>query len=157
MPFLLKNNTFLLKTMPYIILGLVFISHFTFIEADADLNLTNSRGPWTDEGLYASQIRNYILHNQLNLDKSDTAIKTPLFAGILFTSFNIFGISHIIARITVLLLSFCLIIFATINSSFYKNLLIPLSLLTLFQYHVFHYSHYSLAEIVGTAFIFCWN
>jgi hypothetical protein len=132
---------------------LVFTLHLPFISADPDQNISDSRGPNTDEGLNTFQIRNYINHGDLTFEKSDNFIKTPLFGVMLFFPFQLFGTYLSVARITVLLLSLLICISIFKFNRYYAGLGL-ISLIVLFtEYYIFHFFHYSLAEIPSTTLI----
>jgi 4-amino-4-deoxy-L-arabinose transferase-like glycosyltransferase len=137
----------------YLALLILTLSHLPFIKADADYELSWSRGPWTDEGLYASQIRNLLQHHDLSLDKSDALIKTPLFSALLYTSYQLFGISLVVSRLTVLLITILLLFFiAKINAYTSKWILLSIPI-TFLQYYIFQYSHLALTEILSSVCI----
>ena len=125
-----------------------------FLLADPDIDISSSRDANTDEGLNTCQIRNFVNHNDLTLQKSDNFVKTPLFGGILFIPLKIFGTSLLIGRLTVLLLSLaiCLYVF---GSNIYYSLFGLFTLIIVFcEYYVFNYFHFCLSEILATVLIF---
>ena len=65
------------KLLFFIILGLIFLAHLPFIGADPDRNMAVGRGPFTDEGLNTSQVRNWVNQGELNLSECDNLLKTP--------------------------------------------------------------------------------
>jgi hypothetical protein len=134
----------------YLLLLLLALAHLPFIKADADLELSWSRGAWTDEGLHTCQVRNYLQHDDHSLDKSDNLIKTPLFGALLYGSYSLFGISLTVSRLTVLVLSLCML-FMIARINHYTNGWIILSLpVTFLQFYIFQYSHLALAEILSS-------
>lgn len=87
-----------------LILVLFFIAiQVPFLQSDPDILFTDGRGANTDEGLNTCQIRNFVNHGVLTLDKSDNLIKTPFFSLLLCLPFKLFGTSLLVARLTVLL------------------------------------------------------
>ena len=61
-------------------IGIVMFSlTVPFLLADPDIDISSSRDANTDEGLNTCQIRNFVNHNDLTLQKSDNFVKTPLF------------------------------------------------------------------------------
>jgi hypothetical protein len=140
------------KLIFFIVLGLVFTAHLPFITADPDRNMAVGRGPFTDEGLNTSQVRNWVNQGELNLSECDNLLKTPLLGFPLAVTYKIFGVSHEVSRIHVLVLVFLALLFIGFDR---KNslLMIIFSLTTLLQYAVFHSSHYSMAEMISVAAI----
>ncbi len=145
-----RNNLFLI-----LIIGFVFLLlTFPFMFADPDIDISSSRDANTDEGLNTCQIRNFVNHNDLTLDKSDNFVKTPLFGATLFIPLKIFGSSLLVGRLTILLISLaiCLYIF---SFNRYYTLFGLFSLIIVFcEYYVFHYFHFCLSEILSTVLIF---
>ena len=138
------------KTAVLIILGLVFLSHLPFIDADPDRNMSVGRGPFTDEGLNTAQIRNWVNQGDLNLNECDNLLKTPLLGFPLAVTYKFFGVSHVISRLHVLVLVFLALLVIGLEE---KNrwLVIVFSLITLIQYQVFQSSHFSMAEMLSVA------
>ncbi len=143
-----KNNRIIL----FILLGLIFLSHLPFIDADPDRNMTFGRGPFTDEGLNTIQARNWINHGELNLADSDNLLKTPLFGFPLAVTYKIFGISLVISRLHVLALLFIALILIGSDEK-NRGIILIFSLTTLLQYQVFQSSHFSMAEMLSVAAI----
>jgi len=73
-----------------ILFGLLLVAHLPFLDADPDINISYSRGPFTDEGLNTIQIRNLVNHGELNIEECDNLLKTPLFNFSLLIPFTIF-------------------------------------------------------------------
>jgi hypothetical protein len=143
-----KNN----KTLFFIILGLVFIAHLPFITADPDRKMAVGRGPFTDEGLNTSQVRNWVNQGDLNLKECDNLLKTPLLGLPLTVTYKFFGVSHEVTRLHVLVLVFLALLLIGMDE---KNrlMMIIFSLITLLQYQVFQSSHFSMAEMLSVAAI----
>lgn len=135
-----------------ILLGLVFLSHFPFLEADPDRNMSVGRGPFTDEGLNTIQIRNWVNQGDLSLTECDNLLKTPLFGFPLALSFKIFGTTHSVARLHVLVLLFLALLWIGLNkkNAFMMTIFLLISLL---QYPIFQSSHFSMAEMLSIAAI----
>ncbi len=138
------------KTVFFIILGLLFISHLPFIDADPDRNMAVGRGPFTDEGLNTIQIRNWVNHGDLNLAECDNLLKTPMLGFPLAVTYKIFGATHIVSRLHILVLLFLALLLIGLDE---KNrwIIIIFSLITLLQYQVFQSSHFSMAEMLSVA------
>jgi 4-amino-4-deoxy-L-arabinose transferase-like glycosyltransferase len=136
-----------------IILILFLLMHLPFLDADPDiLSDRYSRSAWTDEGLYTSQIRNWVNHGEFSMWENDAFIKTPLFGIIHIPFFKIFGTGLIISRLIVLFtVFFSLLLFAKVKEFRLPALFIVL--LAFSQYHIFHYTHYGLAEMMSISAI----
>lgn len=153
MDFLSKSRN---RIIVLIALGILVIAlQYPFLLADPDINISTSRGANTDEGLYTCQIRNYINQGELGMNDTDGLVKTPLLSGVLYPSFSLFGISKKVARSTVLI-SFLLLFLHVFQRN--KRYLLwggISTLVVIIQYYIFHFTHFSLAEILssGCAFI----
>src|SRR5688572_14675694 len=97
------------QKIPLLISVLFLLLHLPFFNADPDTNISFSRDAFTDEGLYTSQVRNYLLTGEFHLEESDAAVKTPLFSGLMLSLFFVTGIHLITSRILVLFI--CLAVF----------------------------------------------
>lgn len=136
-----------------ILLVLFLLLHIPFLNADPDVVLDRySRGPWTDEGLYTSQVRNWVNHGNFKMWESDAFIKTPLFGTMHIPFFKIFGTGLLISRLMVLFTTFLsLLLFARA-----KEFRIPalfILLIAFSQYHIFQYSHLGLSEMMSVSAI----
>jgi hypothetical protein len=138
------------KTILFILLGLLFLSHLPFIEADPDRNMAVGRGPFTDEGLNTIQIRNWVNHGTLDLSECDNLLKTPLLGFPLALTYTVFGTGHIVSRLHVLVLLFLALLMIGLDKK-HRWIIIVLSLISLFQYQVFQSSHFSMAEMLSVA------
>ena len=142
------NSSKISKIVFLILLGLIFLSHFPFIEADPDRNMSVGRGPFTDEGLNTIQARNWVNQGELDLAECDNLLKTPMLGFPLALTYKIFGVSHVISRLQVLIMVFLGFLFLGLEAK-NRGFLIIFSLITLMQYQVFHSSHYSMAEMLA--------
>jgi hypothetical protein len=138
------------KVFFLIILGLIFISHLPFIDADPDRNMSVGRGPFTDEGLNTIQVRNWVNHGDLSLSECDNLLKTPALGFPLALTYTIFGTSHEVSRLHVLFLVFLALLFIGIDKKNNRMMIIFL-LVTMLQYQVFQSSHFSMAEMLSIA------
>jgi len=142
------------KLVFLILLGLIFLSHFPFIEADPDLNMGIGRGAFTDEGLNTIQVRNWVNHGELSLSECDNLLKTPLLGFPLAITYKIFGTGHVASRLHVLVLLFLALLLVGLKKEnrIWSGIFL---LTTLMQYHVFQSSHFSMAELlsVGSALL----
>jgi hypothetical protein len=138
------------RTIFLVLLGLIFLSHLPFIDADPDRNMSVGRGPFTDEGLNTIQVRNWVNTGELNLSECDNLLKTPLLGFPLAVTYKIFGTSHQVSRLHVLVLVFLSLLWIgwDRNSS---RMMIVLLLVSLMQYQVFQSGHFSMAEMLSSA------
>ena len=127
---------------------LLLLLPIPFLSSDPDHEISFSRDAFTDEGLYASQVRNYLLTGDFNLNESDAAIKTPLYSLVILTAFKIGGIHLLTIRLMVLVISILMFLYV-FRDDFILSLL--MMGLTFFQFTVFHYTHLALAEILAVA------
>lgn len=125
-----------------------------FVLADPDIDISTSRDANTDEGLNSCQIRNFVNHQELTLNKSDNFVKTPLFGGILFIPLKIFGTSLLVGRLTVLLLSLAICLYIFSFKRYYGIWGLFSFIIVFCEYYVFHYFHFCLSEILSTVLIF---
>jgi hypothetical protein len=133
---------------------MIFLLHIPFLQADPDYHISWSRGPCTDEGQNTCQIRNLVNHNDLTLDKSDNFMKTPLFGLTLYIPFKIFGTYLMTGRLTMLILLLIISWYIFRYNLFYGLFGFISCALVFTEYHVFHFSHYCMAEILSTSLIF---
>ena len=145
----MKRHTYIL---PALLLILVFVSHLPFLEADPDINISFSRGPFTDEGLNTIQIRNYVNHGYLDLSECDNLLKTPLFNLYLLPVFSLFGTSLLTGRLAILGL-FIGILMLLSRNRYFGTVLVFLTLISFMQFEVFQFSHFCLAEMMAGMFI----
>jgi hypothetical protein len=130
----------------FVFLPFIYLSiQVPFLTADPDSRVSWSRGAFTDEGLYLSQIRNHINGYEFDLKESDCFLKSPLFSVCYYPWLRIFGAGLWKARlfailITTIFLSWLLFRF------FHFGILVFSLLFT--QYHFFHYAHYAQAEVL---------
>lgn len=141
------------RLFPYLVVLFVALLHLPFLQADPDTEVTVvSRDAWTDEGLNTVQIRNFVNHGYLSMSECDNLIKTPLFGFALLPFYEVFGTKIIIGRAVVL--GFVLLVLFIILRNEHTRLFgTALAIITLLQFHVFHYSHYSLAEMMAVSWI----
>jgi hypothetical protein len=135
-----------------ILLGLIFLSHLPFLEADPDRNMSVGRGPFTDEGLNTIQARNWVNHGDLDLKECDNLLKTPLLGLPLALTYKIFGSGHTVSRLHVLVLFFLALIIIGMDEK-NRGVILFFFLVTLLQYQVFQSSHFSMAEMLSVASI----
>lgn len=135
------------------VLLLLFLLQLPFLSADPDRGTDlHTRGAWTDEGLYTSQIRNYLAHGEFNARENSTFVRGPLFNVIQYPFFAVFGSKLIVSRLLVLF-SILLVLFFYLQNRQTGLFGAVFSVLALTQYHLFHFAHYGLAEIMAISFI----
>jgi hypothetical protein len=140
------------KILFFILTGIIFSSHLPFIDADPDRNMSVGRGPFTDEGLNTIQIRNWINNGDLDLSECDNLLKTPLLGFPLAVTYKIFGTSHIVSRLHILVLLILALLVIGLDEK-HRWIIIIFSFITLLQYQVFQSSHFSMAEMLSVAVI----
>lgn len=123
-----------------------------FLDADADYFLSFGRGPLTDEGLYTMQLKNFLNHGVFDMTDVDGLLKTPLFNCILFPVFLVFGSNLIITRLFLtLLVLICFYFFTKQPNNKFSNTFFLITVLL--QFHIFHYTHLALSDMLGISFI----
>lgn len=143
--YFLKADLFFRKYAFVFIPFFYFSIHVPFLVADPDSRVSWSRGAFTDEGLYLSQIRNHINGYDFDLKESDCFLKSPLFSVCYYPWLKIIGVSLWKARLLVLLMT-CMFLSWLFFRYFQFGIVIFSLLFT--QYHFFHYAHYAQAEAV---------
>jgi hypothetical protein len=133
-----------------ILLLLLLVAHLPFLTADPDINISYSRGPFTDEGLNTIQARNWINHGYLDLSECDNFLKTPLLGLSLSVTYSLFGTSLLASRIHVLVL-LLLALFIISQDRKHRGFIFIFILISLLQYQVFQFSHFSMAEMLACA------
>lgn len=132
---------------------LLFAIHLPFLNADPLVLIPYGRDAFTDEGLYAAQIRNYIHNSNLTLQESDALIKTPLYGLLQFFWFSILGISYLKARLLTLLVVLIVLFVSAQIHEYYKTLVNIILAAILTMPPIFNYTHYSMAEMCSAIFI----
>jgi hypothetical protein len=124
-----------------------------FINADPDTQVSlKSRGAWTDEGLNTVQVRNFVNHGYLSMDECDNLIKTPYFGFVLVPFYSLLG-THIWVGRGLILGCLMVVLFLYLKKEETRFFGTVLAIIGLLQFHVFHYSHYSLAEMLAVSWI----
>lgn len=138
--------------VPFGMLVLIAL-HIPFLQADPDgLLAWHSRGAYTDEGLYTSQIRNLVNHGDFHVDETDGFAKAPLFS-VYLLPFIALGISHLwLARLAILLF-FSFSLYSLLKKHISRGNQLFAVGITGLQYLVFHYSHFAMAEMLAASFI----
>jgi hypothetical protein len=135
----------------FLIFFLLFLAHLPFLTADPDKSVdVHTRGAWTDEGLYAGQVRNFLNGGDFDMDENTTFIRGPLFDLIRIPFFFILGSSLWLARlITIAGVLLGLIILARNRET--KLFAVFLILTTFLQFRIFHFSHYAMSEMLAVS------
>jgi len=143
------------KTGWYALAGLMILflaMQLILIQADPSVDISTSRGPFTDEGLNTCQARNYINHGRWGVEECDNLVKSPVFNLYLAGVFKLFGTSRITARLAILLGA--IVVFMVFSKVLNKPWLSLLLLLTGgLNYFVFQFFHFSMVEILAVQFI----
>jgi hypothetical protein len=134
------------KIYALLILTLLAAAHFPFLTADPDIEISFSRGPFTDEGLNTIQVRNWVNHGALDVSECDNLLKTPLLGFPLAITYTLFGASLAASRAHILVLLLLALLLAMSDRK-HRGIILILTPVSLLHYPVFHFSHYSLAEI----------
>lgn len=145
-------RNFIFRYGIYVLLAISLLLHFPFIHSDPDFHLSHSRDAHSDEGLNTSQIRNFVNYGYIDPKECDNLIKNPLFNVILAGPLFAFGTKLWVGRLTVWMFVFITVLFLSTNRSLRWMWLIFIPI-TLFQFHVFSYSHFSMAEMIAVSFI----
>lgn len=145
------------RKLPHIAVWALFVVllalQLPFLEADPDLRLSGSRGPFTDEGLYSAQVRNLIQQGDLTFEEAPSAVVTPLFSLFLYVVFSIFGINLWVGRLAVLLVSLLLIKWAAVKSKQSWDFQMFLLSIVGTSYVLLSYTHFCLAEMLAASCI----
>lgn len=142
-----------IRLVLWLLLALLFLAHLPFLNADPDSLLSlNTRGAWTDEGLYTAQLRDFINHGGFDLHNNNGFIITPVLQFILFPFYYIFGTDMITGRVVALLFTIGVLFVVSGNRQLRLPALFYLLLVAL-QFHYFQFCHYSMGEIFAVNMI----
>ncbi len=135
----------------FLILVLLFLAHLPFLAADPDKSVdVHTRGAWTDEGLYAAQIRNFLNDGDFGMEENTTFIRGPMFDVIRVPFFFVLGPSLWLARmITIAGVLLGLAILALNRET--KLFAVFFILTTYLQFRIFHFSHYAMSEMLAVS------
>lgn len=144
---------FLSKYVAIVVVAIFALLHAPFIFSDPDTKVSvMSRGAWTDEGLNTIQVRNFVNHGYLSKEECDNLIKTPYFGFILVPFYSLFG-THLWVGRLLILACVLLTLFVYLRDERTQWFGIVLAVIGLLEFHVFHFSHYSLAEMLAVSWI----
>ena len=145
------------KYYPFFVITLLVLMHLPFITADPDSQVSLiSRGAWTDEGLNTVQVRNFVNHGYLSMDECDNLIKTPYFGFVLVPFYSLLG-THIWVGRLLILGCILVVIFLFLRRKETRLFGTALAIVGLLQFHIFQFSHYSLAEMLGVCLDTSWH
>jgi hypothetical protein len=141
------------QAIPWMVLILWLIWQIPFLRCDPDTQVdVHTRGAWTDEGLYSGTARNFLNTGTIDPYENSLYTRGPLFTFVQIPVFFIFGQSLWVARSMVLLfIALALFMFLKKKSTRFTGVLLISIGFT--QFHLFHFSHYAMAEMMGTAAI----
>lgn len=81
------------------VVGVALALRLLWLDADAATTLTWSGAPFTDEGLYSHAARNRVLFATWRTDDWDNRLVSPLFDGLAFAVFSLFGVGYVQVRL----------------------------------------------------------
>lgn len=141
------------KYLPYFIILLYFFLQLPFLSSDPETAADPySRGAWIDEGLYVSQARNLVNHDDFNVTETDGFVKAPLLNLINIPFFYVFGTKLIVSRlITLIIVLLTMFVFLRTPKLFEFGVF--LTLFSFFEFHIFHFSHFALAEMISICMV----
>lgn len=127
---------------------ILLLLHLPFLTADPDTLVDkNTRGAFTDEGIYSLPSRNFINTGVLSIKDNTTFIRGPIQTLIYIPIIKIFGENLLGLRLLTLI-----IVMASISALYSLKKVNSIVLLTIplvfFQFHIFHFSHYAMAEMI---------
>ncbi len=138
---------------PWLLLIFWFGLHIPFLGADPDTLVdVHTRGAWTDEGLYSGTARNFLNTGTIDLHENSLLTRGPLQTVLQIPLFFIFGQSLLVARLMTLVGVLLAFIFFMKHPRL-KMAGVGLLLVGFTQFHLFHFSHYAMAEAFSTACI----
>jgi hypothetical protein len=141
------------KYYPWILLVMWFAIQLPFLRTDPDsLVDIHTRGAWTDEGLYSGTARNFLNTGTIDPYENSLYTRGPLFTFFQIPVFFVFGQSLLVARLMVLL-SAVLMFWLFLRREQTRLAGIFLLVVGFTQFHVFHFSHYAMAEMLSTNLI----
>jgi hypothetical protein len=141
------------RMIPFALLALWLLMQMPFLSCDPDTLVDiHTRGAWTDEGLYSGTARNFLNTGVIDPYENSLYTRGPLFTFFQIPLFYFFGQSLMVARLMVLLFT-ALVLFLFIGRKDTRITGTLLLAVGFTQFHLFHFSHYAMAEMMGTSFI----
>jgi hypothetical protein len=144
---------FFKRYLPVLLIAIYFLLQILFINSDPD-NLADpySRGAWTDEGLYVSQIKNLVNHGSFDITESPVFVITPLYSVMVLPFFYVLGTKLLVSRLVTLCFSLIILFFLLKNKNL--NLFgIFLLLVGFAEVHIFQFMHYGMVEMICISWI----
>jgi len=143
----------LLRLFPLLLMVLYFACQIPFLAADPDTTVDiHTRGAWTDEGLYSGTARNFLNYGTIDLQENSLLTRGPLQTVIQIPLFFVFGQTLLVARLMTLA-GVLLALFLMLQRTETQTMGMVFLAVGFTQFHLFHFSHYAMAEALGTAFI----
>lgn len=141
------------KYLPFFLLAGWLLMHLPFLSSDPDTLVdVHTRGAWTDEGLYAGTARNFLNTGTIDPYENSLLTRGPLQTLTQIPVFFVFGQSLEAARL-ITLLSIALSLFLLMRNDHTRMAGLVLLVAGFTQFHLFHFSHYAMAEGISTALI----
>lgn len=145
----MQKRGWLILLVPVIVISL----HSAFLNVDPDIHSDiYSRGAFIDEALYTFQARQWVDNGNPDIYINDAFVRSPVFQLLQSTAFLIGGTSISVSRL-VSLFMISLLLMLAISDRENRPFGIILSILFLFQWQIFHFSHYSLVYPSAIGFI----
>jgi 4-amino-4-deoxy-L-arabinose transferase-like glycosyltransferase len=141
------------RLFPFLLLAVWFLMQLPFLSSDPDTLVdVHTRGAWTDEGLYSGTARNFLNTGTIDPYENSLLTRGPLQTMVQIPVFFVFGQSLVVARsITLILIVFSLFLFLMKRETRLAGEVLLVAGFT--QFHLFHFSHYAMAEGISTALI----
>lgn len=136
------------------VFALFVLTQLPFLHADADINLSRSRAPWTDEGLYTAQVRNGSIVGHISMDESDALVKEPGFAALAWIATQVGGDSMVVTRFVLIVVNGLLIAWLVSDAMIGMAVVVVLLPALFFAYYPFHYAHLAMAEMPAISMLF---
>jgi len=136
------------------VFALFVLMQLPFLHADADINLSRSRAPWTDEGLYTAQVRNGSIAGHISMDESDALVKEPGFAALAWIATQIGGDSMVVTRFVLIVVNGLLIAWLVSDAMIGMAVMVVVLPALFFAYYPFHYAHLAMAEMPAILMLF---
>lgn len=144
----MQKRKWLIILIPVIVLAI----HSAFLNVDPDIHSDiYSRGAFIDEALYTFQARQWIDNGNPDIYINDAFVRAPVFQLLQSIAFLIGGTSIPVSRM-VSLIMISIFLMLAVRDREIRPFGIIMALLFLFQWQLFHFSHYSL--VYPTAFSF---
>ncbi len=143
----------IIRNSYWLLLILWIAMHIPFLSSDPDTLVDiHTRGAWTDEGLYAGTARNFINTGYIDPYENSLLTRNPLQTIVQIPVFFVFGQSIIVARIlTLFVVSLAFFFLLRRRDTVSVGIILLTAGFT--QFHLFHFSHYAMAEAMSTAMI----